>query len=143
MTEEKRVYGIQKEFDCFTKRTLKYIAMSILRRLKRMEGHRPEVTFFDDLGYEPLYEEDTFKKAEEKYEKIGEYEVPLGNESLIKALKKLKDKDKGVIILYYFSGLSPDEIAENLGLSKDQVYNHKSKSLKRLKKYILEDKDEN
>ena len=35
MTEEKRVYGIQKEFDCFTKRTLKYIAMSILRRLKR------------------------------------------------------------------------------------------------------------
>jgi len=142
MTEKKRVYGIQKEFDCFTKRTLRYIAMSILRRYKRMEGQRPEITFFDDLGYEPFYEENSFHKAEEKYEKIGEYEVPIENESLIKALKRLKDKDKGVIILYYFSGLSPEEIAENLGLSKDQVYNHKSKSLKRLKKYILEDTDE-
>lgn len=142
MTEKKRVYGIQKEFDCFTKKTLKYIVMSILRRIKRMEGHRPEITFFDDLGYEPLYKEDIFDEAEKKYEKIGEYEVPLGDKRLIKALKRLNGKNKDVIILYYFSGLSPGEIAEHLGLSKDQFYNHKSWSLKQLKKYILEEKDE-
>ncbi|MCR4993181.1 MAG: hypothetical protein K6A45_09070 [Lachnospiraceae bacterium] len=150
MTEKKRVYGIQKEFDCFTKKTLKYIVMSILRRIKRMEGHRPEITFFDDLGYEPLYKEDIFDEAEKKYEKIGEYEVPLGDKRLIKALKRLNGKNKDVIILYYFKmrydamrrragrpsknasqfgtnfpeGRADDELAEQVGESRGQLHRY-------------------
>ena len=71
----------------------------------------------------------------------GKNRIYLKDEGLAKALKRLNRKNREIIVLYYFVGLRPEEIADIVELNVDAVYNRKSRSIKRLKKFILEDRN--
>ena len=49
-------YGIQKEFDTYTKFVLEFIVSNILANISAENERRPEVIYMDDLFFEPFYE---------------------------------------------------------------------------------------
>lgn len=58
------------------------------------------------------------------------------NELIAKSIKKLKPKYKDILYLYYFKGLSREEVARKLDISPRRVSERVNYSLKLLKKII-------
>lgn len=58
------------------------------------------------------------------------------DELLAKSIKKLKPKYKDILYLYYFKGLSREEVAQRLNISPRRVSERVNYSLKLLKKII-------
>lgn len=137
--EENNVtYGIQKEFDTYTKIVLKFIVSNILAKIKAKNELRPEILYMEDLYMDPVYE--TISTDVEKIGvRSGDDTYFLNNEFLAKALKRLNRKNREIVLLYYFAGIKHKEIVDIVGLPVDVVYNRKARSLKQLKRFILEE----
>jgi RNA polymerase sigma-70 factor (ECF subfamily) len=58
------------------------------------------------------------------------------DELIAKSIKKLKPKYKDILYLYYFKGLSREEVARKLDISPRRVSERVNYSLKLLKKII-------
>ncbi len=57
-------------------------------------------------------------------------------ESLMKAIERLPDKEKIVIALYYYEGLTLKEIGEIIGITESRVSQLHTKAIFRLKTYL-------
>lgn len=67
---------------------------------------------------------------------ISKEEEAEKHERLINALSLLTDKQMEVIKMTFLENMSRDEIAENLGISRDSVKDRLNGALKKLKKYF-------
>ena len=64
--------------------------------------------------------------------------IQVSNEKLAVALHKLSEKQRDVILLRYFQGMSDQEIAELYHVSRSAVYCRRSNGLKKLKALLKE-----
>ncbi len=84
------------------------------------------ISLFDSIGVDPFKD----KESERSWQKQA-----------VKILKtivsdKLTWRQKEIIMLYYYKGLSQRDIAKRLGISESAVSHTKSAALKRLKYYL-------
>ena len=66
------------------------------------------------------------------------YSIHVSNEKLVVALHKLSNKERDVILLRYFQGMSDQEIAELYHVSRSAIYRRRSNGLKKLKTLLKE-----
>ena len=66
------------------------------------------------------------------------YSIQVSNEKLVVALHKLSNKERDVILLRYFQGMSAQEIAELYHVSRSAIYRRRSNGLKKLKTLLKE-----
>lgn len=66
------------------------------------------------------------------------YSIQVSNEKLVVALHKLSNKERDVILLRYFQGMSDQEIAELYHVSCSAIYRRRSNGLKKLKTLLKE-----
>jgi RNA polymerase sigma-70 factor (ECF subfamily) len=71
----------------------------------------------------------------------SEIERFIQGDTLEKALSQLSEHKRRIIILSYYHGLNPQDIAERLGLSYANVCTIKSRSLKELRKLLNAEKN--
>ena len=64
--------------------------------------------------------------------------IQVSNEKLAVALHKLSEKQRDVILLHYFQGISDQEIAELYHVSRSAIYRRRSNGLKKLKAFLKE-----
>ena len=64
--------------------------------------------------------------------------IQVSNEKLAVALHKLSEKQRDVILLRYFQGMSDQEIAELYHVSRSAIYRRRSNGLKKLKALLKE-----
>ncbi|AXU26651.1 UNVERIFIED_CONTAM: RNA polymerase subunit sigma-70 [Clostridioides difficile] len=64
--------------------------------------------------------------------------IQVSNEKLAIALHKLSEKQRNVILLRYFQGLSDQEISELYHVSRSAIYLRRSNGLKKLKALLNE-----
>lgn len=64
------------------------------------------------------------------------------NEELTKAIKKLTEKQKKVIIQYYYKNKKLKEIAKEMNISESAVDKLKSKAIEKLKDYLEVENEE-
>ena len=64
--------------------------------------------------------------------------IQVSNEKLSIALHKLSIKERDVILLRYFQGMSDQEIAELYHVSRSAIYRRRSNGLKKLKTVLKE-----
>lgn len=140
MGKNNKIYPIQIEFDTYVKAVLEYVVGTILRDLARGNEHKLSIVYLADLLEEPSCD-DFYCDMDATMVRSGKNRIYLKDEGLAKALKRLNRKNREIIVLYYFVGLRPEEIADIVELNVDAVYNRKSRSIKRLKKFILEDRN--
>ena len=67
---------------------------------------------------------------------------PFDNEPLWQALRELPPRQRAVIVLRYYEGLSEMEIAETLGVSQGTVKSQASKAITNLRRKLAEGRDE-
>lgn len=66
------------------------------------------------------------------------YTIQVSNEKLAVALHKLSEKQRSVILLRYFQGMSDKEISELYHVSRSAIYRRRSNGLKKLKTVLKE-----
>lgn len=66
------------------------------------------------------------------------YIIQVSNEKLAVALYKLSDKERDVILLRHFQGMSDQEIADLYHISRSAIYRRRSNGLKKLKALLKE-----
>lgn len=135
MKSKSGIYGVQKQFDCYVKRTLRFIARNLLRQVARKRKAEPEICYFNDLREEPSYCNIPYNKDRRNL-RVGEREESDRKDSLKTALDELTEKERQVIVMLYYKGMTPDEIAEEMGMTRDAVYMCKFRSVNKMREYF-------
>lgn len=121
----------KRSFLAYAKAYLKYHYLKTFKYLLDIEED-----IHDDDEEDSLF--DTFAS----YDNIEEDFLIKEQEGLLqKAIDKLSDRQRQVIILYYYERLGLSEIGTYLGISKWTVVNLKRNAIKNLKKYLFEFKE--
>ena len=116
-----------------TKRTIKSKKRQFARRSKR------EVLFCElsDMKQLECGTTDNYSCDYISFEVLN-YIIQVSNEKLAVALYKLSDKERHVILLRHFQGMSDQEIADLYHISRSAIYRRRSNGLKKLKALLKE-----
>ena len=125
-------------FDSFCKT----VSRNCVRNLKRAENNRnkhfanePAEYLFELLKYRDKYSSDFY----ELY--VAGYPCVIESEALYQALKSLPDKQRQVLLLDFWRGLSDEEISEYLEVTTRTVYNLRQRAFKTIRKFYGKQKD--
>ena len=77
-----------------------------------------------------------FDVADPNVNVFEQVERRLLSEQIHTALHKLTDKQRTVVLLYFFDGLNFREIGERLHIGTSAVFDHYSAAIKKLKKFL-------
>ena len=77
-----------------------------------------------------------FDVADPSVNVLEQVERRLLSEQIHTALHKLTDKQRTVVLLYFFDGLNFREIGERLHIGTSAVFDHYSAAIKKLKKFL-------
>ena len=130
--EEKEI--VRRKFCTYCIKILQGEALNFLDELKHKR--KREVNFSELLlkDKEDLYHYDHYDLAE-NFAVMG-WQVPVYDEWISEALKKLPAKKREIILMLYFLDMTEQEIADCMKLVQSTVHYHKDDSLRRLKKMM-------
>ncbi len=88
--------------------------------------------------YEPVFSEggDTLYIMDQISDKKNKEETWVENISLKEAMKKLSEREQGIIRLRYFEGKTQMEVAEEIHISQAQVSRLEKNALKNMRRYL-------
>jgi len=122
---------IQRQFDAFCKKTLKYAAQNIYRRLSRQAEREISLSDFPESGAAIATVMDEYFEEERQFEALG-FSVAIKSELLAEALKLLPERQREIIMRYYFLGMNDREISETSGEVRNTVNYQRNTALKQL-----------
>lgn len=130
--EEKEI--VRRKFCTYCIKILQGEALNYLDELK--QKRKREVNFSELLlkDKEALYHYDHYDLAE-NFAVMGR-QVPVYDEWISEALKKLPAKKREIILMLYFLDMTEQEIADCMKLVQSTIHYHKDDSLRRLKKMM-------
>ena len=131
--------GIQKEFDTFTKRTLKNLIRNELKSYIRETRHSNRAVSLDSL--EEVAAPEHTPDIEKCQVLLGDTQVSLDNEHLAEGLKKLKERHQKVLECAIFLEMTSEAIMEVMELGERSVRNYKSEALRILRRHMQEAND--
>ena len=105
----------------FTRRSKREVLFCELSDMKQLEHRTMDNYSCDYISFEVL-----------------NYTIQVSNEKLAVALHKLSEKQRSVILLRYFQGMSDQEISELYHVSRSAIYRRRSNGLKKLKTVLKE-----
>lgn len=105
----------------FTRRSKREVLFCKLSETKQLEYGTTDNYSCDYISFEVL-----------------NYTIQVLNKNLAVALHKLSDKQRSVILLRYFQGMSDQEISELYHVSRSAIYPRRSNGLKKLKVLLNE-----
>lgn len=132
---------IQNCFDSFCKTVLKNAAIDCYREIQK---HRERELFFSELTkkeWQQLCMEDEYRLDSHIFQVLGQ-EVEVKNFMIAKALNHLPEKQRNVILMYYYLQMTETEIAEQMDLGQSTINYHKINSLKDLAEFLEVHKDD-
>ena len=114
-------------FTAWIKIVVKRAKIDFIRREKKTfsEYSLEDESVTKKLKYEPVLESE---------QKANEFNFE--NKDLAKIFSKLTPTRKKILLYLFVKNLSPEEIANELGCSIQNVYNQRSLALKELKKHL-------
>ena len=110
-------------------------ALYYLRQLKNQQKH--EVCFSDLTSEERNQLSANEDLLEMNYFQVMDMDVPVRDEDISDALKRLPERKRMIILMAFFLDMTEQEIADYFHLVQSTVHYHKAESL-RLLKDILE-----
>lgn len=64
---------------------------------------------------------------------VFDYDIYVSNKKLGKALKELSERQRNIVLLFYYLDMSDAEIAMSYAISRSSVYRNRKKALNNLK----------
>lgn len=132
MTPERHEEHKQHTFDSFCKKVLKYEAYNGYRAIRSRQKF--EVTFSElpEEAMEQLAACDLYPSDYDIFI-IGDDRILVQNDKLADALAAIPGENRNPLVMYFFLGMTDQEIAERLKLPRKTVNNRRLKALRMLK----------
>ena len=124
--------SIPERFDCWSKKTIKNFVRNEVRKHVR-ERRRNGEMLYDYLDGEKEAFYDPFDETGDEKVLIGVTTVRLKNDSLIKAIRSLSERDKKILESAVLLEYPTSSIAEELGITEKSLYEMKSRLLRYLR----------
>jgi RNA polymerase sigma factor (sigma-70 family) len=128
---------IRHTFDAYCKKVLKYAARDIYRQLARQAGREIPLSELPDGGADILNVVDEYFVDEKQFTVMG-FNISVKDELLTEALRLLPERQRDIILRYYFLGLNDREVGEATDTAVRTVAYQRSAALKKLKE-VMED----
>ena len=122
---------IRHTFDAFCKKVIRNAARDIFRRLARQAGREISLSDLPENGANIAAAMDEYFEEERQFEALG-FTVAIKSEILAEALRLLPERQREIIMRYYFLGMSDREIGETDGAALRTVNYQRNAALKKL-----------
>ena len=132
-----RSFNSSNEFDSFCKKVLKNEAVNFHLEMKRKQEREKTFSELSSQEARQLCINDNYFVTEQIFFVQGN-EIVIRNYCIAKALRRLPEKKRDIIILSYFLELSDREIGERLNLIRTTVQYQRCATLELLKKILKE-----
>lgn len=130
---------IQCQFESKLKKIVKGIVKNYQKELKRRK--KKEISFCElpEVVIENLAVLDDYEADYTLFSACG-IDIRIFDDELAEALKKLSDRNRENLLMYYFLEMSDTEIAKLQNISRSGVFQNRYNSLELMKKILKEEK---
>lgn len=132
---------LEYEFEAFCKKLLRNEARDYYRELKYQKKRLISMNELTQEQLNQLSKLDEYEINFYLFHVMG-YKVKIKDSAISKAIQQLTKKKRDIILLSFFLGMSDTEIAKKMNLVQSTISRHRVTSLKELKKFMEETKDE-
>lgn len=130
--------AIRLQFDCLIRKVIDRTVENYYMELGRRAKH--EIPFCDvtetDLNHAGVIDE---YSVEYSVFLVYGIEIHVYDERLCKAIQKLKDRQRNIILMFYFLDMSDTEIGEIIGISICSVYRGRMRALSIIRENYTEE----
>lgn len=121
--------AIRLQFDCLARKVIGRTVKNYNKELARRSKHEISFCEIPELEINQLGITDEYSIEFTSFDVFGT-EVRVYDEKLCEAIKKLSERRRNVVLMFYFLELPDAEIAEILDISRNSVYRNRMCSLK-------------
>ena len=124
--------AIRLQFDCLARKVIGRTVKNYNKELARRSKHEISFCEIPELELNQLGITDEYSIEFTSFD-VFVMEVRVYDEKLCEAIKKLSERRRNVVLMFYFLELPDAEIAEILDISRNSVYRNRMCSLKLIK----------
>ena len=128
---------IQCQFDCKLKRVVKGIVRNYRKELKRRRNKEISYCELPEIVVEKLAVWDEYESDYTAFDVCG-IEVRVLDDDLAEAIKYLSEKDREILLMYFFLGMSDTEIGDRLKINRSTSFRSRKNSLEEIKKKLYD-----
>ena len=121
----------QHAFDAYCKKILKNATRDIYRRLARQAEREISLSDLTENGADIAAVMDEYFEEERQFEALG-FSITIKSELLAEALRHLPERQRKIIMQYYFLDMNDREISETSGEVRNTVSYQRNAALKKL-----------
>ena len=132
--------AIRLQFDCLARKVIGRTVKNYNKELARRAKHEISFCEIPELELNQLGVSDEYSLEFTSFDVFGT-EVRVYDEKLCEAIKKLSERRRNVVLMFYFLELPDAEIAEILDISRNSVYRNRMCSLKVVCKNVFKNCD--
>jgi len=126
---------IQHQFDAYCKKVLRNAARDIYRQLSRQSEREISLSELPTGGANIAAVMDEYFQEEQEFEALG-FNIAIKSELLAEALRLLPERQRDIIIGYYFLGMSDRAIGEESDTRRSTVSYQRNSALQKLKQIL-------
>ena len=120
---------IQCQFECKLKRVVKGIVLNYRKELKRRRNKEISYCELPEIVVEKLAVWDEYESDYTAFDVCG-IEVRVLDDDLAEAIKYLSEKDREILLMYFFLGMSDTEIGDRLKINRSTSFRSRKNSRK-------------
>ena len=128
---------IQCQFDCKVKRVVKGIVRNYHKELRRRREKEISFCELPEIIVEKLTVWDEYESDYTAFD-VCNIEIRVLDDELADALKTLSEKNRNIILMYFFLGMSDTEIGEKLKIDRSTSFRIRKTSLDEIRKKLKE-----
>ncbi|MCU6761759.1 flagellar biosynthesis sigma factor [uncultured Roseburia sp.] len=128
---------IQCQFDCKLKRVVKGIVRNYRKELKRRRNREISFCELPEIVVEKLAVWDEYESDYTAFDVCG-IEIRVLDDELADALKSLPERERAIILMYFFLDMSDTEIGEKLNINRTTSFRSRKNSLEEIRKKLKE-----
>lgn len=131
----------QQTFDSFCKKVLKHEAANGHREINRRALIEIPMSELPEEAMEQLAVYDEYSWEYTSFQ-VGNETVLVKDDRLAEALAAIPEKERNIILMYWFLDMADREIASHMGIARRTVNTHRQKGYELLKKLMGGEADE-
>ena len=131
----------QQAFDSFCKKVLKHEANNGHREINRRALMEIPMSDLPEGAMEQLAVYDEYPWEYTSFN-VGEETVLVRDDRLAEALAAIPEKERNIILMYWFLDMADREIADHMGIARRTVNTHRQNAYRLLKKLMGGEADE-
>jgi RNA polymerase sigma factor (sigma-70 family) len=129
------IQRIEKQFDHFCKVVLSNEAKDAKRQFNYQRQHEVSLCELSPDEERQLYVQDEYPVFEENI-LVSDFTIHIHNEQLYGAFLALPERKRNIIVLYFWLGMTDQEIATELHLPRSTINSIRLNTIRKLKKLM-------